>query len=94
MSDAMLMRRVAHELNNLPHGMRLRVTSSVLDRIGCAQLQGMFGPTWKPHEWVLENVIGSAYSIDFVEDHKTGDITFSRLEHETNRPIYISPDRR
>ena len=94
MSDVKLMRRVAHELSNLPPGMRLRVTRSVLDSIGCAQLQGMFGPTWKPHEWVLENVIGSSYSIDFVEDFRTGDITFRRLERETDRPMYISPDRR
>lgn len=52
---------------------------------------------YTPADWILENIVGSAWEfIDRVED-KSGDVIFDRLENQLpddGSRTYVSPDRR
>lgn len=88
-----LMMDIARSITAMEKGMWLDVSRTKLEAIWSVQLQGMFGPTWLPEEWIMENVVGSTYNVEMVKDPATGTVTFKKLMFESKEPLYISPDR-
>lgn len=55
-------------------------------------------PPWKPAEWVLEGIVGSAYEFSVRYDERTGNAIFRRwqepLPPESGCRHYVSADRK
>ncbi len=94
MPNRQKMMEIANIINEMPKGHWLDVSREDLNIVGRVQLAGFGGPMWEPDEWIMENVIGSTWTIDRVKDPATGKITFKKLLVASETPLFISPDRR
>lgn len=87
-----ILKTVAGQVERLKPGERIKISRHVLSDIGRSDL--VPGYTWTPAELIMENVVSSSWTIRFWEDPVTMDVTFERLEKESEEPTYVSPDRR
>lgn len=52
------------------------------------------GPAgFAPEDRIMENIVGSSWSLKYVVDQYTGDVTYYRMPNDGRR-YYTSPDRR
>jgi len=53
-------------------------------------------PGWSEPEWILENIIGSAFEYSFSFNHLRGTVVFHRRKEPLldGRRTYVSPDRK
>lgn len=87
-----LLHRIQQQVWNLRPGECLTVDRDVLREIGSAEY--IPGYIWTPIDRIMEGVIGAAWTMRFTESMETGDVTFQRLERESQERTYLSPDRR
>lgn len=82
-------RTLAQQINRLTPGSALVIPQVVLLDVACI-------PGYTPTETLMENIVGSAYSIRTFWDPISGDTTFMRLfgDPPDGCRTYVSPDRR
>lgn len=73
----------------------LRDMSDAMSPMAYDVLAFLNQPT-SPVDQIMEQVVGSSYSIEYHVDLPTGNVTFKRLDYELpdGERTYVSPDRR
>lgn len=81
-------RDLALELRKLKVGEAITVSRCTLE------LMVPIGPDFTAVDSIMENVIGSAFTMTATRDERTGDVTFRRCKEQPELRTYVSPDRR
>ena len=77
---------VVEQVRRLKPGQSVHVSRGLLRSAPCM-------PPFTPADWVLENIVGSAFGYSHRFDPDTGNVVFHR-DSSLERRTYTSPDRR
>lgn len=91
------LRHICGRIAALEPGYALGVSRMVLRDIASQHplcVIGHNGVLWSAPEVIMENIVGSAYSLTYWEDPMSGQVTFQKRKQRLKEPGYTSPDRR
>lgn len=84
-----------NQVERLEPGQFFKVSGESMSQILTKHYKGY---KWLPADQVLEGIPGSGYSLFYLEDSITGDVTFGRLVEdlspESGLRSYVDPDQR
>lgn len=86
------------EVERIPPGQCITISRFALMDIRSASVFDLFGSSFDPVDRIMENVIGSSYSIVVHRNDMKRTVTFERLKEpldpSSGMLTYVSPDRR
>lgn len=89
---------IVREVERLSPGQCITISRFVLMDIRSTSFFDLFGSSFDPVDRIMENVVGSSYSIQVHRNDMKRTVTFERLKKplDPNSGIltYVSPDRR
>lgn len=89
------LREIAKEIGGLPSGSWYTVRTSDLIRAK-REMCGSIVEPWTAVDEIMEQIVGSAYEIQVVDEPSAHTVTFKKLiwPLQSGQRTYVSPDRR